>query len=64
MNFGEPIAQILWKQQTFFDRPGHNGPPLPGIGLSFHLKKVKISFGFSEFCADISLTLDTQEKIP
>ena len=27
------LAQFLWKQQTVFDRPGHNGPPLPKIGL-------------------------------
>ena len=28
------LAQILWKRQTVFDRPGHNGPPpLPKIGL-------------------------------
>ena len=28
------LAQILWKRQAVFDRPGHNGPPPCGIGLS------------------------------
>ena len=28
------LAQTLWKWQTILDRPGHNGPPPVGIGLS------------------------------
>ena len=37
------LAQILWKRQTVFDRPGHNGPPPPEIGVRVpHLEIVLI----------------------
>ena len=51
------LAQFLWKQQTVFDRPGHNGPPLPKIGL-----KNTVSFKILTYISSNALILPAQSN--